>query len=109
MGIRALIAASEVRRLEVPALGCELAWTQQLGMVMDFRTGGNIDVTDIRGLKKDCVLFYHPSCQALAEKVAATRPGIQVGQIDWGCAPDSGHVDHEVSVTQCTRLHAHRH
>ena len=60
-------------------------------MVMDFRTGGNIDVTDINNLKKDCVLFYHPSCKALAEKVAAARSGIQLGQIDWGCAAPRAH------------------
>ena len=50
-----------------------------------FRTAGNIDISAVAGVKKNCVLFYHPSCKDLAEKVAATSEDIVLGQIDWGC------------------------
>ena len=53
---------------------------------MDFREAGNIDPADFPSLKTDSVLFYHPSCKELAEKVAATSKDIQLGEIDWGCA-----------------------
>jgi hypothetical protein len=56
-----------------------------------FREAGNIDPECIPDLKDDCVLFYHPSCRDLAEKVAAASSDVELGQINWGCAqPLSG-------------------
>jgi hypothetical protein len=52
---------------------------------MDYRESGNIDPADFPNLKHDCVLFYHPSCMHLAEKIAGSAKDINLGQIDWGC------------------------
>lgn len=53
---------------------------------MDYRRAGNIDPADFPKLKQDCVLFHHPSCKPLAEKIAASGNDISLGKIDWGCA-----------------------
>jgi hypothetical protein len=52
--------------------------------MLDFREAGNIDPANFPSLKKNCVMFYHPSTKTLAEKVAATSTDIKLGQIDWG-------------------------
>ena len=53
---------------------------------MDYRRAANIDPADFSKLKQDCVLFYHPSCKPLAEKIAASGSDISLGKIDWGFA-----------------------
>jgi hypothetical protein len=58
---------------DVPALS---------GQPHSFRVTSNIAPTDLVHVK-DCVLFYHPSCEELAKKVASDSDSITLGQIDW--------------------------
>jgi hypothetical protein len=52
---------------------------------MHYRVAGNINPDDFPALNNDCILFYHPSCKPLAEKIAGCALDIHLGQIDWGC------------------------
>jgi hypothetical protein len=54
--------------------------TTDLPSAYSFRVTENIKPGAV---EKDCVLFYHPSCEELAEKVAEASESITLGQIDW--------------------------
>jgi hypothetical protein len=64
-----------------------------------FREAGNIDPECIPDLKQDCVLFYHPTCRQLAEKVASVSGDIELGEINWGCA-----ATHAYKKVPCLQL-----
>lgn len=56
---------------------------------MDFRVAGNIDPSQFASqLKTDCILLFHPSCQDLAEKIAAESSDITLGHVSWGTFND---------------------
>lgn len=59
--------------------------TPALSTGEDFRICTNIDTTQIpAGLRKDCVLFYTPDTEELAQKVANQAGGtITLGRIKW--------------------------
>ncbi|KAK9866789.1 hypothetical protein WJX84_009567 [Apatococcus fuscideae] len=45
----------------------------------------NIDLdTFPEYLKHDCLLFFFPECEALAEKIAGLSPNVTLGRIKWG-------------------------
>lgn len=53
----------------------------------DLRQTANVTVDSIPTyLKKDCVLFYAPECESLAQKIAETSGGsVELGRIRWRC------------------------
>jgi hypothetical protein len=51
----------------------------------DYRIAGNLDMAQVPdALKKDCILFYTPDTEALAQKIAAISDSkVQLGKIRW--------------------------
>ena len=49
----------------------------------------NIDLDEFPGnLKHDCLLYYFPECEALADKIAGLVPDkVTLGKIKWRCEP----------------------
>lgn len=53
------------------------------------KEGRNINPASFpAALRKECILFYHPSTKVLAEKIAAESEDITLGEITWGCAAE---------------------
>ena len=66
---------------------------------LTFRQGGNIDPAQFGDVAKECVLFYHPSCKELAEKVAAESDNVTLGEISWKCVPDPAQNEPDLGST----------
>lgn len=51
----------------------------------DYRQSGpNVDLQALpEYLKKDCLLFYYPETEALAQQIVASTPNVKLGRINW--------------------------
>lgn len=55
-----------------------------LSSLDDYRVTGNIDASQIPdNMKKDCILFYSPDTEELAQKIAAASSKVELGRIRW--------------------------
>ena len=80
--------AEPVRRMAIPAemTGNQLRRRNSSTNGQDIRMAApNIDLdTFPEYLKHDCLLFFFPECEALAEKIAGLSPNVTLGRIKWG-------------------------